>query len=56
MYFLYTLLQSLDGSADLDTSDAIDQLRVVRVKVATQMVAVDEVNQVIDLGNKLLGT
>ena len=37
VYFLYTLLQSLDGSTDLDNSDAIDQLRVVRVKMATQI-------------------
>jgi len=38
MYFLYTLLQSLDCDADLDDLDSIDKLRVVGVEVATQMV------------------
>ena len=43
MYFLYTLLQALDRDADLDDPDSIDELRVVSVEVATQMVTVDKV-------------
>ena len=56
MYFLYTLLQALDRDADLDDPDAIDELRVVSVEVATQMVTDDKVIQVFGISNKLLGT
>ena len=56
MYFLYTLLQALDRNADLDDPDSIDELRVVSVEVATQMVTFDEVIQVCSISNKLLGT
>jgi len=31
MYFLYILLQSLDGDADLDDPNSIDKLRGVGV-------------------------
>jgi len=37
MYFLYTLLQSLNRDADLDDPDSIDKLRVVYVEMATQI-------------------
>ena len=56
MYFLYTLLQALDRDADLDDPDSIDELRVVSVEVATQMMTVDKVIQVFGISNKLLGT
>jgi len=56
MYFLHTLLQSLNRDVDLDDPDSIDQLRVVGVEVATQMVTADKVIKVFSIGNKLLGT
>ena len=56
MYFLYTLLQALDRDADLDDPDAIDELRVVSVEVATQMGTDDKVIQVFGISNELLGT
>ena len=56
MYFLYTLLQALDRDAYLDNPDSVDELRVISVEVATQMVTVDDVIQVFSLSNKLLGT
>ena len=56
MYFLYTLLRLLDRVADLDNPDAIDELRVVRIEVATLVLAVDKVIQVTQYSNKLLGT
>ena len=56
MYFLYTLLQALDRDADLDNPDSVDELRVVSVEVATQIVTVDDVIQVFSISNKLLGT
>ena len=49
MYFLYTLLQALDRDTDLDNPDSIDELRVVSVEVATQMVTVDDVIQVFSI-------
>jgi len=56
MYFLYTLLQSLNRDADLDDSDSIDKLRVVCVEMATQMVTADKVIKIFGIGSKLLGT
>ena len=58
MYFLYTLLQAVnrDVDADLDDPDAIDELRVVSIEVATQMVTDDKVIQVFSISNKLLRT
>ena len=57
MYFFYTLLQSLDRDADLYDPNSIDELRVVSVEVATQMVTVDiKVIQVCSISNKPLGT
>jgi len=41
MYFLYTLLQSLNHGADLNDPDSIDELRVICVEMATQMVMAD---------------
>jgi len=55
MYFLYTLLQSLDRDADLDDPDSIDKLCVFCVEMATQMVTADKVIKVFGIG-KLLGT
>ena len=54
MYFLYTMLQALNRDADLDDPDAIDELRVVSIEVATQMVTDDKVIQVFSISNKLL--
>ena len=54
MYFLYTLLQALDRDADLDDPDSIDELRVVSVEVATQMVTVDKVIQVFSILRQFL--
>ena len=56
MYFLYTLLQSLDCDADLNDPDFIDKLRVVGVEVATQMVTADKIIKVFGIANKLLRT
>ena len=56
MYFLYTLLQALNRDADLNDPDAIDELRVVSIEVATQMVTDDKVIQVFSISNKLLRT
>jgi len=52
MYFLYTLLQSLNRDADFDDPDSIDKLRVVCV----EMVMADKVIKVLGIGSKLLGT
>jgi hypothetical protein len=41
VYFLYTPLQALDRDADLDNPDSIEELRVVSVEVAAQMMTVD---------------
>ena len=43
MYFLYTVLQALNRDADLNDPDAINELRVVSIEVATQMVTDDKV-------------
>ena len=51
MYFLCTLLQALDRDADLDNPDSVDELRVISVEVATQMVTVDDVIQVFSIIN-----
>jgi len=51
MYFLYTLLQSLNRDADLDDPDSIDKLRVLCVKTATQMVTADKVMKVFGIGS-----
>ena len=56
MYFLYTLLQALNRDADLNDPDAINELRVVSIEVATQMVTEDKVIQVFSISNKLLRT
>jgi len=59
MYFLYTLLQSLDRDAYLDDLDSINELRVNGIEVATQMVTADKVFQVIQgfiINNELIGT
>jgi len=37
MYFLYTLLQSLNRDADLYDPDSINKQRVICVEMATQM-------------------
>ena len=56
MYFLYTLLQALNRDADLNDLDAIDELHVVSIEVATQMLTDDKVIQVFSISNKLLRT
>jgi len=48
MYFLYTMLQSLNREADLDDPDSIGKLRVVCVDMATQMATADKVMKVFD--------
>jgi len=56
VYFIYTLLQSLDRDADLDDPNSIDELRVVGAAVVTQMMTANNVIQVFSISNKLLGT
>jgi len=51
--FLYTLPQLLDCNVNIENTD---QLCVIHVEVATRMVAVSEVIQVVGVGNVLWGT
>jgi len=54
VYFFNTLLQKVDRQADLDNSDAVDQLCVVCIMMVTEM-TVDEAFKVLSVWNKLLG-
>jgi len=56
VYFLYTLLQSLNRDANLDDPDSIDKLRVICLEMATQMVTAYKDIKVFGIGSKLLGT
>jgi len=55
MYFLYTMLQSLDRDA-LDDPDSIDELRVVGAEVAIHIMTANRVIEVFSISNKRLRT
>jgi len=55
VYFFNTLLQAVDHYADFDNPDAVDQLRVVCVKMLTEMMTVDQALKVLGVRNNSWG-
>ena len=54
MDLLDTLLQSVDRHTNLSNSNAINQLRVIRIEMMAEMMVVDEIHQVFGVCDEFL--